>query len=118
MPVAVLPAVEFRYGAEEVEVAGALDEVDDVAAGAAPEAVEPVGHPVHRQRGCRVLVEGAAADEPVPARVQLDAGRGDDVGQRVPGSDGVDVDRLALGVHSWTSRTAPASRSAASMAAP
>ena len=74
-----------RDGVEEGEVVHALDEVDDVAGGAAAEAVEPVRDPVDGHRRGGVVVERAAADPAVASRLQLHTGRCDDVLDRVAG---------------------------------
>jgi hypothetical protein len=48
------------------------DVVDDVTAGVAPKAVEPLGYPADRKGRRGVVVEGAAAHEGMAALSQLD----------------------------------------------
>lgn len=68
------------------------DVVDDVAGGAAAEAVEPVRDAAHGQGGSSVVVERAAAHAGSSGGVQLDTGGGDDVLDAVPGPELVDID--------------------------
>ena len=87
----------------------ATHEVDDVARGAAAEAVEPVGDPVDGHGRGRVVVERAARHEPFAPRVERHPGFGDDVGDRVPDPDLGDVDPWPRGgAHNSIPRSATA----------
>ena len=90
-------AVEGVDGFDEGDVVQSLDEVDDVAVGAAAEAGEPVRHPGHGHRGGGVVVERAAADEPVSCGSQLDPGGGHDILDRVVAADRRDIDLTVPG---------------------
>ena len=59
-------------GVDEGEPGEPVDVLDDVTAGAAPEAMEPVRYAANGQRRRGVVVERATAHEPVPAARQLD----------------------------------------------
>ena len=86
-----LTVAEAFQGVAETQVVGASDEVDDVAAGVAAEAVEAAGLRIDGEAWVLVLMEGAVADEVRAALPQRDAVRGDDIRDRVPLLDAVDV---------------------------
>ncbi len=96
--------VEERDRVTEPDAVKPADEVDDVAGGAATEAVEPVRHPAHGQGRGGVVVEGAAPQVAATGGPQLDAGVGDDILDPVPGPDRSHIHQLAAG-HGCTPNT-------------
>src|SRR5450756_592209 len=73
------------------------DELDDVAAGAAAEALEPFRHAAYGQGWRAVVVEWATAHVPLTAGVELDAGGRDDLLDGVRGPQRGDVDSVLAG---------------------
>lgn len=90
-----LATFEAFHRLHEAEVEATSQIVDDISRGAAAEAVEPVRDAAHGQGGGDVLVERAAPDEAVAARLQLDPGCGHHLVDRVRTAHLCDVDRTA-----------------------
>src|SRR5581483_7735014 len=79
-------------GHREADVLTARHEVDDIAADRAAEAVPALGRRIDVQVGsATVVVEGTAADQGAPARLELDAVAHDDVGYGTVVLDGLHV---------------------------
>jgi len=94
--------LEGLDGAGEGESGEPVDVLDDVTAGPAPEAVEPVGYTADRQGRRGVVVEGAAAHEPLTPPGQLDPAGGHDDLDAVVMSDRGNVKAGAVGNgHGW-----------------
>src|SRR5665811_713772 len=100
--------LEGLNGGDEGEPGEPVDVFDDVTAGAAPEAMEPVGDTANGQRGSGVVVERATAHQPLSAPGQLDSTSSDDSLNRVSPSNCRNVKACAAGErHSSTPAANP-----------